>query len=84
MSRIHGFVGKKEMACSFFQVDSESRVVKGLAAFLLVLINAKSAQDIAQLDIEKIFAEAGLKKHLSPSRSNGFYALWSRVKLAVQ
>ncbi len=68
----------------YFQVDSDSRVVKGLAAFLLVLINAKSAQEILALDIEGAFEQAGLKKHLSPSRSNGFYALLSRALSAAK
>lgn len=64
----------------YFQIDSDSRLVKGLSVLLLVLINGKTKAEIKALDIEGIFVQLGLEKHLSPSRNNGFYAL---VKMAL-
>lgn len=58
-----------------FAIDSDSRVVKGLAALLLVLINDRRRDQIDQATLEVTFVELGLDKHLSPSRSNGFRAL---------
>ena len=59
----------------FFQVDSDSRIVKGLAALLLVLVNGKTQAEIEELDFSRVFSRMQMDKHLSPSRSNGFYAL---------
>ena len=63
----------------FFVVDSDSRVVRGLGALLLVLVNGKSAADIVGLNLDEVFLRLGLQQHLSPSRSNGFYAMVSEV-----
>lgn len=67
-----------------FAVDSDSRVVKGLAVLLLILINDKTQSDIAALDLSAEFAALGLEKHLSPSRSNGFKALVDRALELIQ
>jgi len=58
-----------------FSIDSDSRVVRGLGALLLVLIQNKTEKELEHLDIEGVFNSLGLKQHLSPSRSNGFYAM---------
>jgi SufS family cysteine desulfurase len=67
----------------YFMIDSDSRVVKGLAALLLVLINGKTKAEINSLDVVAIFSELQMDKHLSPSRSNGFYALLKRALSVV-
>ncbi|WP_323843914.1 aminotransferase class V-fold PLP-dependent enzyme [Microbulbifer magnicolonia] len=59
----------------YFALDSDSRVVKGLGALLLSQIDGRSAEEIRALDLSQMFADLGLEKHLSRSRSNGFYAL---------
>jgi len=59
----------------YFSLDSDSRVVRGLGALLLVLIQNKTEPELECLDIESVFTSLGLKQHLSPSRSNGFYAM---------
>ncbi|WP_193165369.1 aminotransferase class V-fold PLP-dependent enzyme [Microbulbifer hainanensis] len=59
----------------FFALDSDSRVVRGLGALLLTQIDGKTAGDIRAADIEALFTDLGLARHLSESRSNGFYAL---------
>ncbi|AOS97646.1 Cysteine desulfurase [Microbulbifer aggregans] len=63
----------------YFAVDSDSRVVKGLAALLLSQIDGRSGGEIESLDLEKLFADLGLRQHLSQSRSNGFYALLAQA-----
>ncbi|MGS2722756.1 aminotransferase class V-fold PLP-dependent enzyme [Porticoccus sp. GXU_MW_L64] len=67
-----------------FLVDSEVRVVKGLAVLLLLLVNNKTTTEITALDMDALFAELGLEKHLSPSRNNGFHALVERVLQVVK
>lgn len=58
-----------------FAIDAESRVIRGLAALLLVLIDDRTADDIKALDLAAVFTELGLVRHLSPSRVNGFQSL---------
>lgn len=65
-----------------FQVvaDSDAHIVKGLIAILLSAYNGKTANDIANMDIEEKFRQLGLDQHLSPNRRNGFFAMVERVK----
>lgn len=59
----------------FFAVDSDARVVKGLAVLLLVFVQGRTRSEIESLDLAAEFLSLGLEKHLSPSRNNGFRAL---------
>lgn len=68
----------------FFGLDSDSRVVKGLGALLLSQIDGCTTEKIHQLDLPQLFSELGLSKHLSQSRSNGFYALMRRALYQVE
>jgi sulfur transfer protein SufE len=63
----------------FFEVDSESKIIKGLALLLVDIYNGKSLEDISTIDIDEIFQQLDFKKHLSQSRSNGFFALKQRI-----
>ncbi|AMX02757.1 aminotransferase class V-fold PLP-dependent enzyme [Microbulbifer thermotolerans] len=72
-------VCREEEGRYFFALDSDSRVVKGLGALLLSQVDGRTADEIRTLDIKSLFTELGMEKHLSESRSNGFYALVRRV-----
>ena len=63
-----------------FIIDSESRIIKGLALILLAHCDGKTSKDIQSIDLEKMLIELGLEKHLSPSRSNGFKALYQKIR----
>ena len=60
--------------------DSDSIIVKGLIAVLLTVYSGKSPQEIVDLDIEKIFAQMGLERHLSTQRRNGLYSMVQRIR----
>lgn len=62
-----------------FAFDSDSRVIKGLAALLLVHIDNKTAEELAQLHLGGLLRDAGLEKHITPSRNNGFRAMLLRA-----
>jgi cysteine desulfuration protein SufE len=62
-----------------FRGDSDAHIVRGLVAILLALYQGKTPDDILQIDAKSVFAEFGLKDHLSPQRSNGFYAMVERI-----
>ena len=63
-----------------FKADSDAHIVRGLVAILLLAYSEKSAQEILAIDIKDLFEQLDLQSHLSPSRSNGFFAMVERIK----
>jgi cysteine desulfuration protein SufE len=63
-----------------FSGESDSHIVQGLIAILLALVNDQSPSDILRQDIEKTFADLGLREHLTPQRSNGLASMVARVR----
>ena len=62
-----------------FIADSDAHIVRGLIGLLLAAYQDKTPEEIKDIDIEGVFAELGLEKHLSPNRRNGFYAMVQRI-----
>lgn len=62
-----------------FAFDSDSRVIKGLAALLLAHIDNKTDAELARLNLNGLLEAAGLEKHMTPSRNNGFRAMVLRA-----
>lgn len=63
-----------------FVADSDSQIVRGLVAILVMLCAGRTARDILSMDIEGVFDRLELRKHLSRSRSNGFYSMVKRIR----
>jgi len=63
----------------YFNATSDSHIVRGLQAVLLIFINGLTTEEIQQLDMLAIFKRMGLEEHLSPSRRNGFLAMTNRI-----
>jgi cysteine desulfuration protein SufE len=63
-----------------FQGDSDAHIVRGLIAVLFALFDGKTAEDILRMDAPAVFAELGLKEHLTPQRSNGFFSMVERIR----
>jgi cysteine desulfuration protein SufE len=63
-----------------FIADSDSQIVRGLVAILLMLCSGRTAREIQSLDIESIFERLELGKHLSRSRSNGLHSMIKRIR----
>lgn len=66
-----------------FAFDSDSRVIKGLAALLLAQVDNKTTQHISRVDFHQLLLDAGLEKHLTPSRNNGLQAIVTNIKAIV-
>ncbi|MCE9677732.1 SufE family protein [Shewanella sp. AS1] len=66
----------------YFLADSDARIVKGLIALLLAVTHGQDGDTIEQLDINGYFDSLGLTGQLSPSRTNGLYALAQAIKAA--
>ncbi|NRB22728.1 SufE family protein [Shewanella sp.] len=67
----------------YYLADSDARIVKGLVALLLTACHGKSADEIAAFDTEAYFDRLGLTGQLSPSRTNGLFALAKAIKASV-
>ncbi|MGI9404487.1 MAG: SufE family protein, partial [Hyphomicrobium sp.] len=63
-----------------FEADSDAHIVRGLIAILFAIYNGKQADEILAIDPEPIFAELGLKEHLTRQRSNGLASMVARIR----
>jgi cysteine desulfuration protein SufE len=62
------------------QGDSDAHIVRGLIAILFAIYDDHTAEEIRAMDPEAIFAELGLKEHLTPQRSNGLASMVARIR----
>jgi cysteine desulfuration protein SufE len=63
-----------------FRADSDAHIVKGLAALLLVIFSNRTPEEIQAIDARAILDRLELQQHLSPSRSNGLFAMVERIQ----
>jgi len=63
-----------------FNADSDSSIVKGLAALLLKVFSNQKPSDILDVDL-KFIDEIGLSQHLAQTRANGLAAMIKQMKL---
>ena len=66
--------------CIRLQIDSDAHIVRGLIAIVLAVFNQRSPSFIAGYDIEGLFEELDLLKHLSPTRGNGLRAMVAKIR----
>ena len=87
--RVHGCVSKVWLVARAdpsdpqrvqFVADSDAHIVKGLIAIALLLFDDKTPEEILEIDTREVLDRLDLAEHLSPSRSNGFYAMIRRIR----
>ena len=61
-------------------IDSDAIIVKGLAAVVLSILNAKTAEEIKSTDVEGLFTKMDLMRHISPTRGNGLRSMLERIR----
>ncbi len=59
----------------FYIIDSESRIIKGLASLLLLQINGSTQAQVQAFKADIFLKTFELDKHISPSRNNGLTLL---------
>jgi cysteine desulfuration protein SufE len=59
--------------------DSDSLIVKGLAALLMRVFSDQPAEEVLKADLT-FFEETGLNKHLSSQRTNGLMAMIEQIR----
>jgi len=60
--------------------DSDSMIVKGLIAVLLMAYSGRTPQEILATDIKEIFSRLGLNRQLSSARRNGLFGMVKRIE----
>ena len=79
---VGGLHGEGEMR---FKGDSDSSLVKGLIALLLLMVNGKPPSEVLTLDIAGQFKRLGLEANITVNRRNGFFSMVERIQtLAAQ
>lgn len=64
----------------YFMVDSEARIVKGLCAVLLSLVNGKTSTELAAMSYQNQFEALRIRQHISHSRGNGLNQLFLQLE----
>ncbi|MBO4281916.1 MAG: SufE family protein [Bacteroidales bacterium] len=62
-----------------FTADSDAIITKGIINLLIRVLSERTPEEILSADLSYIDA-IGLKKHLSPTRSNGLLAMIQQIK----
>jgi cysteine desulfuration protein SufE len=92
-NRVHGCqsnvwlvaeVKKSEPPTVEIVADSDSMIVRGLIAVLLMAYSGRTPDEILQTDIRQIFARLGLNRQLSSARRNGLEGMVKRVKAIAE
>jgi len=63
-----------------FLGDSDAHIVRGLIAILFAMYQDRTPEEILATDARAMFAELGLKEHITPQRSNGFFSMVERIR----
>ena len=80
MSQVWLVGGAEGYGLMHFNGDSDSTLVKGLIALLMVLVDGKAPEAILALDIAGTFKQLGLESHITVNRRNGFYSMVERIR----
>ena len=64
----------------FYSADSDAIITKGIIALLISVMNGRTPEEAAGIDLYFIDA-IGLGENLSPTRSNGLRAMIAQMKL---
>lgn len=64
--------------------DSDAHIVRGLIAILFAIYQNQTPDHILNTDARSVFADLGLKEHLTPQRSNGFSSMVERIRADAQ
>ena len=66
------------------QIDSDAHIVRGLIAIVLAAYDGTAPKEILDFDIDGLFGELDLMRHLSPTRGNGLRAMVARIRSVAE
>ncbi len=62
------------------RIDSDAHIVRGLIAIVLAAYQNRTPAEVYEFDMEALFEELDLLRHLSPTRGNGLRAMVARIR----
>ncbi len=62
-----------------FRTDSDSAIMKGMAALLCEFYSGQTPDEIVATD-PSFLAQVGITQHLTPNRRNGLSRLWEKIR----
>ncbi|MES1942051.1 SufE protein [Salinisphaera sp. T5B8] len=63
-----------------FRGDSDAHIVRGLIGVLLMIYSDKTPREIADIDINQVFADLNLEQHITMNRRNGLYSMVETIQ----
>ena len=63
-----------------FTGDSDAMIVRGLVAILRILLNGRTVEEVAAMDIPAQLESLGLNENLTSQRANGLASMVNRIK----
>jgi cysteine desulfuration protein SufE len=85
-NRIQGCLSKVWMIYHFendrlqLKADSDTLIVKGLVFLILTIYQNQTKAHLNQIDINAIFKQFELEKHLTANRRNGFFSMVEKIR----
>lgn len=64
----------------YLLIDSDAMIVRGLAAMILIALNGKTPRDLLATDIDELFEQLDLFRHISPTRGNGLRSMIGKIR----
>jgi cysteine desulfuration protein SufE len=64
----------------FFRGDSDAHLVRGEIAMLMRIFSGRTPEEILSIDPRAVFERLGLKDALTQQRSNGLFAMMTRIQ----
>lgn len=68
----------------YLLIDSDAMIVRGLAAIIMIALNARTPDELLAVDIEGLFEGLDLMRHISPTRGNGLRAMVEQIRHTAQ
>ncbi|WP_298449107.1 SufE family protein [uncultured Marinobacter sp.] len=64
----------------YLLIDSDAMIVRGLASMILIALNGKTPRDLLATDIDELFEQLDLFRHISPTRGNGLRSMIGKIR----
>jgi cysteine desulfuration protein SufE len=84
-NRVEGCLAQLWLKATFldgrciFQTDSDSAIMKGIAALLCEFYSGHTPEEIVAIE-PSFLAQVGITQHLTPNRRNGLSRLWEKMR----
>ncbi len=63
-----------------YRGDCDTAIIKGVVALLVQMMSGRTAQEIREMHIDRLFAGLNLQENLSPTRHVGIFAIVDQMK----